>query len=77
MKLTPQEQNVLVYVALGYSDKEIGQKLKIAYSTVRTYMERCVLKLAAKNRTNAAFKYLLTIPPDVYLQKVKKMQEVL
>lgn len=77
MNLTPQERSVLVYVALGYSDKEIGQKMKIKYSTVRTYVDRGVLKLSARNRTNAAFKYLVELSPEVYLQTIQELQEVL
>ena len=35
MALSPKELKVLTLVALGYSDKEIGVELKIAYGTVR------------------------------------------
>lgn len=77
MKLTPQERIVMLYVVLGFSDKEIGQKMKIRYSTVRTYVDRGILKLGARNRTHAGFKYLIMLSPEVYLQTIAKLQEVL
>ncbi len=77
MNLTPQERIVMAYVVLGMSDKEIGQKMKLKYSTVRTYVDRGILKLSARNRTHAAFKYLVYLSPDVYLQTIKQLQEVL
>ncbi len=57
MELSPKELEVLALVALGYSDKEIGVRLKIGYGTVRTYIERVILKMNARNRTNAAVMY--------------------
>ena len=77
MNLTPQEQIVLSYLLVGLSDKEIGQKMKIKYPTVRTYVDRCIIKLNARNRTHAAFKYLVMLSPELYLQTLKELQEVL
>lgn len=77
MNLTPQEKMILHYIILGYSDKEIAQKMNIKYCTVRTYLGRGILKLSARNKIHAAFKYVLTLAPDVYLQTIKEMQEVL
>ena len=54
MKLSPNECKVWTLVVLGYSDKEICSKLKMAYGTLRTYIDRGILKLQARNRTNAA-----------------------
>lgn len=62
MKLSPKEQKVLALVALGYSDKEIGVKLKIKYGTVRTHIDRIVLKLNAKNRSHAVVVYITQMP---------------
>ena len=59
MTLSPKEVKILTFVALGYSDKEIGQKLKISYGTVRTYVDRVILKLRAQNRTHAVIIYKL------------------
>lgn len=57
MTLSPKEVQVLTLAALGYSDKEIGQKLRIKYGTVRHHMDRLILKLNANNRTHAAIIY--------------------
>lgn len=62
MALSPKEIQVLTLVALGYSDKEICSELKIKYGTVRTYIDRIVLKLNAKNRTHAAILYIINHP---------------
>ena len=59
MTLSPKEIQVLTLVALGYSDKEICIKLNISYGTVRTYLDRSIIKLRAKNRTNAIIIYKL------------------
>lgn len=59
MTLSLKEVEVLTLTALGYSDKEIGVKLNIAYGTVRTYIDRIVLKLHAQNRTHAVMIYKL------------------
>jgi len=62
MKLSPAELNVLTLVALGYSDKEIGTKTKISYGTVRSHIDKLVLKLNARNRTHAAIVYMSKHP---------------
>lgn len=59
MALSPKELEVLTLVALGYSDKEISVKLKIAYGTVRNHIDKAVLKLNAQNRTHAVVIYEL------------------
>lgn len=57
MMLSPKEIEVLALVALGYSDKEIMKKLKMSYGTVRTRIDKTILKLGAKNRVNAVLIY--------------------
>ena len=57
MTLSPKEIKVLSLVALGFSDKEIAIKLKISYGTVRTHIDKSVLKLNARNRSNAILIY--------------------
>ncbi|MBP3923922.1 helix-turn-helix transcriptional regulator [bacterium] len=59
MNLSPKEKEVLTLVARGYSDKEIGVSLNLTYGTVRTYVDRSIYKLNARNRTNAAVIYSL------------------
>ncbi len=52
-KLTAREFQVLRHIATGSSDKEIGQKLKIALPTVRTHVQSILAKLDAMGRTEA------------------------
>lgn len=59
MTLSPREVSVLSLVALGFSDKEVAIKLKISYGTVRTHIDKIVLKLNARNRSNAILIYKL------------------
>ena len=62
MNLSPKELDVLALVALGYSDKEIGKELNIKYGTVRTHMNRIILKLGARNRGHAVLSYIAKDP---------------
>lgn len=51
-KLTEREQNVLRYVARGYSAPEIGEKLFISPKTVDTYKQRINEKLGITHRSD-------------------------
>ena len=75
MKLSSQEIMVLVFIAEGYNDKEVAEIMKLSYYTVRTYIDRATLKLAARNKTNAAFKCLNY--HKEFMQVKRKIKEVL
>ena len=51
-KLTEREQNVLRYVARGFSAPEIGEKLFISPKTVDTYKQRINEKLGLNHRSD-------------------------
>jgi DNA-binding NarL/FixJ family response regulator len=51
-KLTEREQNVLKFVARGYSAPEIGEKLLISPKTVDTYKQRINEKLGLAHRSD-------------------------
>jgi DNA-binding NarL/FixJ family response regulator len=51
-KLTQREQDVLKYVAQGYSAPEIGDKLFISPKTVDTYKQRIQEKLGLAHRSD-------------------------
>ena len=53
---------MLALVALGYSDKEICNELNIKYGTVRTHIDRIILKLGARNRGHAVLTYVSKDP---------------
>ncbi len=54
VKLSKKELEVLSYLSIGMTDKEISQKMSISLSTVRTYCRRIYGKLLVKNRSEAA-----------------------
>lgn len=57
MKLSKRELEILELISWGYSDKEIAYKLNISARTVQTHVTRIVIKLGARNRTNAVANY--------------------
>lgn len=64
--LTAREAGVLRLIASGLTDKEIAREFNIAPSTVRTYAERCFVKLGVRSRVEAAIaaaRLGLTIQP--------------
>jgi DNA-binding NarL/FixJ family response regulator len=52
--LTPREAQVASYLADGTSNAAIGKLLGISENTVKFHMKNILLKLKAKNRTQAA-----------------------
>lgn len=52
-ELTPREQEVLVWVARGKTNREIAELLMIASSTVRKHLENVFAKLGVGTRTAA------------------------
>jgi NarL family two-component system response regulator LiaR len=45
---------VLVLLAKGKANKEIGRELRIGEQTVKTYVSNILSKLGVRNRTQAA-----------------------
>lgn len=52
-ELSPRELEVLSLVAHGCTNKDVAQKLFISDKTVRNHVTSCLLKLQAKDRTEA------------------------
>ncbi|MBN1581862.1 MAG: response regulator transcription factor [Anaerolineae bacterium] len=52
--LTEREQEVLVLLAQGQSNREIAQDLVLAEGTVKNHVSNILAKLQAENRTQAA-----------------------
>jgi DNA-binding NarL/FixJ family response regulator len=52
-QLTPREQEVLLEVATGLSNTEIGEKLAVTEATVKTHVGSILAKLDLRNRVQA------------------------
>ncbi|WP_299365205.1 response regulator transcription factor [Winogradskyella sp.] len=53
LEITPREYEVLKCISEGLSNKEIGEKLFLSESTIKTHVSSLLLKLNAKRRTQA------------------------
>jgi NarL family two-component system response regulator LiaR len=51
--LTEREREVLLLLAQGYSNKDIGRDLQIADDTVKTHVKHILAKLGVQSRTQA------------------------
>lgn len=58
LKLTEREAEILDYLAKGYANKEIADKLQVSVPTVRTHLRSIYEKLHVHSRTEAVAKYL-------------------
>lgn len=56
--LSPREQEIMEWLALGPGEKEIACELGITYSTLHAHLESIYRKLRVHNRTEAVRKYL-------------------
>jgi DNA-binding NarL/FixJ family response regulator len=55
-RLTPREQDVLRLIAAGYSNREVGEALKMAEGTVKNNISSILDKLGARDRTRAVLR---------------------
>ncbi|PNQ74589.1 helix-turn-helix transcriptional regulator [Hanstruepera neustonica] len=53
LDITKREYEVLKFISEGLSNKEIGDKLFVSESTVKTHVSNILVKLNAKRRTQA------------------------
>lgn len=52
--LTPREQEVVILVCKGLSDKDVSNLLDISFTTVRTHLKNAMKKIHCNNRTEMA-----------------------
>lgn len=53
-ELTPQERKILILIAQGMTNRQIGQELFLAEKTVKNYVSHVLAKLGLERRTQAA-----------------------
>jgi DNA-binding NarL/FixJ family response regulator len=53
-ELTPRELDILKYICIGATNREIAMKLTISEKTVKTHVRNILGKLGVKNRTEAS-----------------------
>ena len=51
-KITSREKKIIRLIALGYTDAEIAEAIKLSYSTVRLCLRQLLLKTTTVNRAN-------------------------
>ncbi|WP_457648151.1 response regulator transcription factor [Profundibacter sp.] len=56
--LTKRETQVIEHVVGGMQNKEIARKLKLSEHTVKLHIHHIISKMSAKNRTEAAMRYM-------------------
>ena len=54
--ISPREYQVLELISKGHSNKEVGDKLFLSESTIKTHVSNLLVKLDAKRRTEAVKK---------------------
>ncbi len=52
-RLTPREREILEYLADGWSNSEIADRLELSLRTVKFHLESLFRKLGVKRRTEA------------------------
>src|SRR5215469_6771169 len=61
--LTQRENEILALLSEGLSNKEIADRVKISYDTVRAHLRHIYEKLHVRGRTEAVRMYLKSSPP--------------
>lgn len=63
--LTQRESEILSWLSEGLSNKEIADRVKISYDTVRAHLRHIYEKLHVRGRTEAVRKYLKSSSPAI------------
>ena len=66
MPLSAREEEVLVLLSRGYSNKEIADRLELSVDTVRSHLKHIYEKMHVRSRTEAVARYMASNPglPD-------------
>jgi len=52
--LSPREEEVVVLIAAGRTNAEIGERLHVSVATVKSHVNSILTKLGARNRVEVA-----------------------
>ena len=63
LNLTAREEEVLVLLSKGYSNKEIAERLELSTDTVRFHLKHIYEKMHVRSRTEAVARYVAANPP--------------
>ena len=63
LNLTAREEEVLVLLSKGYSNKEIADRLELSIDTVRFHLKHIYEKMHVRSRTEAVARYVAANPP--------------
>lgn len=58
LHLTPREEEVLLLLSQGYSNKEIADRLDMGIETVRSHLKRVYEKMHVRSRSEAVARYV-------------------
>lgn len=58
VRLSAREEEVLLLLSRGYSNKEIAEKLTLSVETISTYLKQIYKKMHVRSRTEAVSRYL-------------------
>jgi DNA-binding NarL/FixJ family response regulator len=58
VRLTAREEEVLVMLSKGYSNKEIADKIDLSVETVRSHLKHIYEKMHVRSRTEAVARYM-------------------
>jgi DNA-binding NarL/FixJ family response regulator len=53
--LTDREKEVLEYICMGYSNREIAEKLIVTVHTIKAHVEHILYKFKVRNRVHLAY----------------------
>jgi DNA-binding NarL/FixJ family response regulator len=57
VNLSAREEEVLILLSKGYSNKEIAAQLSLSIDTVASYLKLIYKKMHVRSRTEAAIRY--------------------
>lgn len=72
--LTAREQQILRLLVMGYSNRQLAEKLYISISTVKAHMQQILSTLKVDNRVQAAIvaAYIFGVSPEEIVKNSKR-----